>query len=81
MRPLPCLGHVGEGHSLGNVHKLSALSRVGTGMAFRKPQPVACSDSLCVQLPIVFRGERVRAQESGGPGQNGGGREGPGWES
>lgn len=67
------LGRVGEGYSLWSVHKLSALSGRGIGMAFQKPQPVACTDALCVQLPPVFRGERVRVQDSGGPGQNGGG--------
>lgn len=73
VRPLPSVWAVWEKGSLGSVHKLSALSGLGTGMAFQKPQPVACSDSLCVQLPTVFRGERVGAKESGGPGQNGGG--------
>lgn len=67
------LGCVGERHSLCSVHKLSALSGLGTGMAFQKSQPVARSDALCVQLPPVFQGERVRVQDSGGPGQNGGG--------
>lgn len=72
------LGGVGEGHSPGSVHKLSAPSVLGTRMAFQKPKPVACSATpLCAPLPTVFEGERVRLRSQEDQGKNGGGDAGP----